>query len=222
MRAEVDAERRVGRPDLAEDAVVDARRRAEAAVLLGDADAHHPELVEPLAHPLGELRVVVVLLRVHVLGGPRPEGAEDRVERLALLRGERRKGEDEVFADLAEEDALRERRIDVRRREMRAGRRGGHGGGGGRGLAHRIPDGIGAFAVSRLAGRGAIGAVFTTDAGNKILDADFGLIKDAQVVSAKLDAIEGVVCHGLFIGLAQMVIMADGEEIIKFEKDLNT
>jgi ribose 5-phosphate isomerase A len=66
------------------------------------------------------------------------------------------------------------------------------------------------------------GAEFTTDAGNKILDADFGLLEDAKQVSAKLDAIEGVVCHGLFIGLANMIIMADGEEIIKFEKNLNT
>lgn len=66
------------------------------------------------------------------------------------------------------------------------------------------------------------GAEFTTDAGNKILDADFGLLEDAGEVSAKLDAIEGVVCHGLFIGLAQMVIMADGEETVKFEKNLYT
>ncbi len=64
--------------------------------------------------------------------------------------------------------------------------------------------------------------IFTTDAGNKILDADFGLIEEVEEVSTKLDAIEGVVCHGLFIGLAQMVIMANGEETIKFEKILNT
>lgn len=63
------------------------------------------------------------------------------------------------------------------------------------------------------------GEIFTTDAGNKILDADFGLIEDVSEVSAKLNAIEGVVCHGLFIGLAQLVIVADGEEIIKFEKN---
>ncbi len=62
------------------------------------------------------------------------------------------------------------------------------------------------------------GAEFTTDAGNKILDADFGLLENAAELSAKLDSIEGVVCHGLFIGLAQMVIMADGAEIRIFEK----
>lgn len=66
------------------------------------------------------------------------------------------------------------------------------------------------------------GEVFTTDAGNRILDADFGLIENAKEVSAKLNSIEGVVCHGLFIELAQMVIMANGEETFKFEKNLNT
>lgn len=68
--------------------------------------------------------------------------------------------------------------------------------------------------------RGKNGEIFTTDAGNRILDADFGLLEDAREISAKLNAIEGVVCHGLFIDLAQMVIMANGEEIVKFEKDL--
>ena len=62
------------------------------------------------------------------------------------------------------------------------------------------------------------GEIFTTDAGNKILDADFGLIEDAKEVSANLNSIEGVVCHGLFIDLAQMVIMADGDKTIVFEK----
>lgn len=63
------------------------------------------------------------------------------------------------------------------------------------------------------------GEVFTTDAGNKILDADFGLIKNVLDISFKINNIEGVVCHGLFINLATMVIMADGDEIKTFEKN---
>ena len=62
------------------------------------------------------------------------------------------------------------------------------------------------------------GEVFTTDAGNRILDADFGLIENVLDISFKLNNIEGVVCHGLFINLATMVIMADGVEIKIFEK----
>lgn len=62
------------------------------------------------------------------------------------------------------------------------------------------------------------GEVFITDAGNRILDADFGLIENVRDVSYKLNDIEGVVCHGLFIDLAHTIIMANGEEIKIFEK----
>ena len=60
------------------------------------------------------------------------------------------------------------------------------------------------------------GKIFVTDAGNHIIDADFGAISDANNLSEKLNGIEGVVCHGLFIGLANIVIMADGDKIIIF------
>ena len=62
------------------------------------------------------------------------------------------------------------------------------------------------------------GEVFITDAGNKILDADFGLIENVRDVSFKINDIEGVICHGLFIDLAQIIIMPDGENIQIFEK----
>ncbi len=62
------------------------------------------------------------------------------------------------------------------------------------------------------------GKIFVTDAGNQILDADFGKISDASDISDKLNSIEGVVCHGLFIDLANIVIMAKGEEIIVFNR----
>lgn len=60
------------------------------------------------------------------------------------------------------------------------------------------------------------GEVFVTDTGNRILDADFGLIENAAELSVKLNEIEGVVCHGLFINLAKKVIMGKGEETITF------
>lgn len=62
------------------------------------------------------------------------------------------------------------------------------------------------------------GKIFVTDAGNKILDADFGEIKEANDISEKLNAIEGVVCHGLFINLANIVIMSKGNEIKVFNR----
>ena len=62
------------------------------------------------------------------------------------------------------------------------------------------------------------GKMFVTDAGNHIIDADFGAISDANNLSEKLNGIEGVVCHGLFIGLANMVIMAKDDEIKVFNR----
>ena len=61
------------------------------------------------------------------------------------------------------------------------------------------------------------GEVFVTDFGNKILDWDFGLIANAAELSAKLNDIEGVVCHGLFINLAKKVILGTGVGTIIFE-----
>lgn len=60
--------------------------------------------------------------------------------------------------------------------------------------------------------------IFVTDAGNHILDADFGEISDANDISDKLNSIEGVVCHGLFINLANTVIMAKNGEITIFNR----
>lgn len=71
--------------------------------------------------------------------------------------------------------------------------------------------------IKKIGGIGQIrekdGKKFVTDAGNYIIDADFGAIADANSLSDNLNNIEGVVCHGLFIGLATMVIMANGDKI---------
>jgi len=52
------------------------------------------------------------------------------------------------------------------------------------------------------------GAPFETDGGHLILDASFGRIPDPRALSAALHAIPGVVEHGLFLGLAEAVIVA--------------
>ncbi|WP_337269808.1 ribose-5-phosphate isomerase RpiA [Oryzifoliimicrobium ureilyticus] len=49
---------------------------------------------------------------------------------------------------------------------------------------------------------------FTTDGGHYILDASFGRIPDAEALSNALNAIPGVVEHGLFIHMASMAIAA--------------
>jgi ribose 5-phosphate isomerase A len=55
----------------------------------------------------------------------------------------------------------------------------------------------------------ASGEDFLTDGGHAIFDLDFGIIPDADALAAALNAIPGVVEHGLFIGLASAVIIAD-------------
>ncbi|MBC7935136.1 MAG: ribose-5-phosphate isomerase RpiA [Rhizobacter sp.] len=59
-------------------------------------------------------------------------------------------------------------------------------------------------------------APFITDQGNYIIDIDFGLIDEPPLLAAKLDLIEGVVAHGLFINLANKIIMGKGNELVLF------
>jgi len=49
---------------------------------------------------------------------------------------------------------------------------------------------------------------YRTDGGNMILDSRFGLITDAPALASKLEARAGIIEHGLFLGLAQEVIVA--------------
>jgi ribose 5-phosphate isomerase A len=56
------------------------------------------------------------------------------------------------------------------------------------------------------------GEPLRSDNGNLIADGEFGLIGDPEGLAARLDAIPGVVGHGLFLGMADLVIVggADG------------
>ena len=49
---------------------------------------------------------------------------------------------------------------------------------------------------------------FETDGGHFILDASFGRIPDADALASQLNAIPGVVEHGLFISMATLAIIA--------------
>lgn len=87
----------------------------------------------------------------------------------------------------------------------------------------RVPVETIPFAVryvqERLAGLGAsshVRAGVVTDEGNLIVDADFGLIADPSALGARLKAITGVVEHGIFAGIAAMVLMGDNGTIKRF------
>jgi len=55
----------------------------------------------------------------------------------------------------------------------------------------------------------ADGAPFVTDGGHYIVDASFGRIVDPEALSTALNAIPGVVEHGLFTGLASRAIISN-------------
>ncbi len=57
------------------------------------------------------------------------------------------------------------------------------------------------------------GAPFITDNGNVIYDCAFSRIPDAPALASALCAIAGVVEHGLFIGLADIALMATPEGV---------
>jgi ribose 5-phosphate isomerase A len=69
----------------------------------------------------------------------------------------------------------------------------------------RFLESLGARAMIR---KNSDGSQFVTDSGNMIFDCDFGPIADPADLAAKLGARAGIVEHGLFIGLANDVIVA--------------
>lgn len=77
-------------------------------------------------------------------------------------------------------------------------------------------------AMAKLGGQGAVrmkdGKQFITDNHNLIVDADFGLIGDPAALSEKLNQIEGILAHGLFVNLAAMVIVGQGTEAVTYTK----
>jgi ribose 5-phosphate isomerase A len=63
------------------------------------------------------------------------------------------------------------------------------------------------------------GEPFVTDEGNHILDCHFGQIPDPPALAHTLSEIPGVVEHGLFINLADMVLLGNGSEVLEFRRE---
>lgn len=61
--------------------------------------------------------------------------------------------------------------------------------------------------------------IFITDNQNYIIDVDFGLIDDPEQLAIELNQIDGILAHGLFVGLTNMILMAKDGEIIIFKKN---
>ena len=57
------------------------------------------------------------------------------------------------------------------------------------------------------------GNPFVTESGNRILDASFGRIPDPEALAEKLSALPGVMEHGLFLGYADLALVASPEGV---------
>jgi len=64
----------------------------------------------------------------------------------------------------------------------------------------------------------AYGNPFVTDEGHHILDCSFGAISDAERLAKELDHIPGVVEHGLFIGMASVALIGQGDRVIELRR----
>ena len=62
------------------------------------------------------------------------------------------------------------------------------------------------------------GTPYVTDERNHILDCRFGQIADADRLAQQLSEMPGVVEHGLFIGMASVVLFAKGGEIVELRR----
>jgi ribose 5-phosphate isomerase A len=65
---------------------------------------------------------------------------------------------------------------------------------------------------------GADGKPFLTDEHNHILDCRFGQIPDADGLARQLSDMPGVVEHGLFIDMANVVLVATGNEVLELRR----
>lgn len=64
----------------------------------------------------------------------------------------------------------------------------------------------------------ADGKPYVTDEHNHILDCRFGEIRDPDGLARKLSDMPGVVEHGLFIGMASVVLVAKGSEVVELRR----
>lgn len=67
----------------------------------------------------------------------------------------------------------------------------------------------------------ADGRLFTTDGGNYIFDCAFGRIEEPELLDEALKIVPGVVESGLFIGLADLAIVASESGIVLLEAGMN-
>jgi ribose 5-phosphate isomerase A len=71
---------------------------------------------------------------------------------------------------------------------------------------------------ARVALRRKSDTPYLTDENNYILDCHFGQIADSDRLARQLSEMPGVVEHGLFIGMASVVLVAEGSEVFELRR----
>jgi ribose 5-phosphate isomerase A len=62
------------------------------------------------------------------------------------------------------------------------------------------------------------GKPFITDEGHHILDCHFGQISDPDGLARELERMPGIVEHGLFIGMADVVLVGKGDKVLEIAR----
>jgi ribose 5-phosphate isomerase A len=78
---------------------------------------------------------------------------------------------------------------------------------------------IAALGASVKLRQGADGNAFLTDEGHHLLDCNFGRIDDPCALARELDAMPGVVEHGLFIGMTDLALIGKGDQVIELRRE---
>jgi ribose 5-phosphate isomerase A len=81
---------------------------------------------------------------------------------------------------------------------------------------------ISALGAKVLRRQSADGKPYITDEGHHILDCHFGQIPHPPALASILEAMPGIVEHGLFIGMASVVLIAKGDEVQEFRRSLSS
>jgi ribose 5-phosphate isomerase A len=81
-------------------------------------------------------------------------------------------------------------------------------------VAKKIAD-LGAKVVQR---QDKSGKPYVTDEGHHILDCHFGKIPDPSTLAGTLSEMPGIVEHGLFVGMANIVVMAKAGAVEEFRR----
>jgi ribose 5-phosphate isomerase A len=82
-------------------------------------------------------------------------------------------------------------------------------------LVRRRVEALGALVTLRMAGN----IPFLTDEGHHILDCNFGSISDVPALARKLSDMPGIVEHGLFVRMANVVLIGTTDEVIELHQD---